>query len=289
LAGGSEKRTLYNYFQAHSPYPQVLLFNVWLRRWRYMLNRWAFHNADFFRSPLTVRSCPACAKEDIEATGFAWFRRLHQLPGVDWCLHHSHPLHTQPARLDLLHKFNLGVKQAPVKSGTRGVIPPFIHRYTHAITWLARSSKNPENEGQLTNELDRIEYDEQEPRAAAPRLLSAPTSIAPMDWYRAHFEDPSPVPYWAFDITDRFTTPRIALRAATLTRTVDELESLMTRVVPSSERETLYSIDSLERDLDLDEHYRAFEHEEIDRYRWPNSWVPNAACVGLGEKSGQLK
>ena len=102
LAGGAEKRTLYSYFLAHSPHPQVFLLGSWLWEWRYMLNRWAFHNADFYRSPNTVRSCPDCATEDIANEGFAWFRRMHQLPGVSWCLKHSRPLNEELAPMDFL-------------------------------------------------------------------------------------------------------------------------------------------------------------------------------------------
>jgi hypothetical protein len=36
-----------------------------------------------------VRACPTCAKEDRASSGFAWFRRRHQLPLLAWCTKHD--------------------------------------------------------------------------------------------------------------------------------------------------------------------------------------------------------
>lgn len=282
LAGGTQKRRLYNYFQAHSPHPQVLLPCNWLYGWRYMLNRWAFHNADFYRAPLTVRSCPACAREDLVGAGFAWFRRMHQLPGVDWCLKHSHPLHVEPAPMNFLDFAKWKIVQVPLRTERSGRAPPFIHRYIYAITWLAESSGCPDRAYQLTRELNKIEFGEYDPRYGALRLMSAPTSIAPMDWYRSHFQDPTPPPPWAFDITNEFTIPSIALRAAALTQSLDDMESLTTQAESGSKRSKIYSIDDLQQVLDLDDHFPDVEGEKLDRIRWPHCRTPRSARVGLG-------
>lgn len=37
-------------------------------------------------------ACPGCLEEDNEVHGFAWFRRIHQLRGVDLCLRHNRDL-----------------------------------------------------------------------------------------------------------------------------------------------------------------------------------------------------
>lgn len=36
--------------------------------------------------------CPRCVQEDLEHWKFSWFRRTHQLQGVDWCPSHRTPL-----------------------------------------------------------------------------------------------------------------------------------------------------------------------------------------------------
>lgn len=36
--------------------------------------------------------CPQCVKEDLEHWHFSWFRRTHQIQGVDWCPTHRTPL-----------------------------------------------------------------------------------------------------------------------------------------------------------------------------------------------------
>ena len=37
--------------------------------------------------------CPKCVAEDLDFTGITYWRRVHQLPGVDWCSRHDVALH----------------------------------------------------------------------------------------------------------------------------------------------------------------------------------------------------
>lgn len=39
-----------------------------------------------------LQICPDCIKEDIDYLGFTYWRRSHQLPGIDWCLKHATPM-----------------------------------------------------------------------------------------------------------------------------------------------------------------------------------------------------
>lgn len=39
-----------------------------------------------------IQICPDCIQEDIEYLGYSFWRRSHQLPGIDWCLKHSSAL-----------------------------------------------------------------------------------------------------------------------------------------------------------------------------------------------------
>lgn len=40
----------------------------------------------------SLRFCLACARQDALDAGIGWWRREHQLPGVDVCIHHGEPL-----------------------------------------------------------------------------------------------------------------------------------------------------------------------------------------------------
>lgn len=37
-------------------------------------------------------ACRACASEDVDRWGFSWYRRAHQIPGLEWCERHLMPL-----------------------------------------------------------------------------------------------------------------------------------------------------------------------------------------------------
>ncbi len=37
--------------------------------------------------------CSECIQEDLASSGFSWYRRAHQLFGVEWCYIHDEPLH----------------------------------------------------------------------------------------------------------------------------------------------------------------------------------------------------
>lgn len=283
LAGGPAKRTLYEYFQAHSACPQMLTVGHWLFSWRYMLNRWAFHNADFFRAPLVVRSCSACAKADIADKGFTWFRRIHQIPGVDWCLQHSQPLHAQPAPMNFLTHARWEEIKISVRQAAQGELPSFVHRYIFAITWLAQSSGDSVRVDQLTTALDSVERERGRLPLQSLRLPGSPVSIATRDWYRSNFEDPVPSPSWALSIANHFTAPRLALRAAAATWTLEELESLTTDACSGFGKANCQSIKDLKGVLDLDDDFPEVERERLAHSRWPGAWVTDSARVGLGQ------
>lgn len=54
----------------------------------------AFSRRFGMRIPKTgVCVCTSCIREDLASSGLSWYRRAHQLFGVDWCHRHSEPLH----------------------------------------------------------------------------------------------------------------------------------------------------------------------------------------------------
>lgn len=60
--------------------------------------------------------CPACVAEDMDFRGIPYWRRSHQIPGLDWCPKHGHPLvvgertlfdHLPPVSLSSLGAWNV--------------------------------------------------------------------------------------------------------------------------------------------------------------------------------------
>lgn len=71
MAGSTERSGLLSYFQAHCLIPQLLPNNYWIPRWPLLLDRWGSHHSTIYPSPLIIRSCGECAREDIDQHGFA--------------------------------------------------------------------------------------------------------------------------------------------------------------------------------------------------------------------------
>lgn len=61
----------------------------------------------------TLRWCPACAKRDLSEHGQSYWRRSHQLHGLDWCHRHQIPLYETEHALVLHQPHTLSGKSAP--------------------------------------------------------------------------------------------------------------------------------------------------------------------------------
>lgn len=274
LAGGKEKRKLYEYFQAHSSHSQVLRMERWLFRWRYMLNRWAFHNADFYQTPLAVRVCPACANEDAAIHGFTWFRRTHQLPGVEWCLRHSQFLKPLPAPMKLLNAKSWQDLKIPSAQVLRGDIPPFINRYVLALEWLTKQGGSAIPAHRFAASLDRLGSE-----------VKGNWSAPPFRWCTDHFTNPD-ASSRAISCFGRSTLPGLAIKAAQLTFSIDDVARLTQEAerFPVPEEDEIYA--RYLKMLDLDGEDPCLELEELIRDPWPYhhyaSW--SQACVGLVEE-----
>lgn len=53
-----------------------------------------------------LKSCPACTTFDLNQSGWAYWRRVHQLPGVWLCPLHRTPLHVSKVKLDQVARFS---------------------------------------------------------------------------------------------------------------------------------------------------------------------------------------
>lgn len=80
-----------------------------------------------------VSACPDCVKEDIDYRGFAYWRRIHQVPGVAWCPKHQtklivddkSALNTSPDRI-----INLTLTTAQDANSRP---PAIVQRYTDIV------------------------------------------------------------------------------------------------------------------------------------------------------------
>jgi hypothetical protein len=101
-----------------------------------------------FSSPANAerrpRFCRDCAAEDAAEHGFSWFRRAHQLTGVDWCLTHRRALEA----VTNADHFHLNPHELANRRECESVkpawpdldhAPAFVHRYAEALNALGSS------------------------------------------------------------------------------------------------------------------------------------------------------
>lgn len=86
------------------------------------------------REPAGMRICLECAREDLHFWSFSWYRRSHQLIGVDWCEKHGLPLHSVFAKdacgLTPAERIEAGeVESNPPCSLSLALAPPLVQRY----------------------------------------------------------------------------------------------------------------------------------------------------------------
>jgi hypothetical protein len=140
LAGSRKRLDLWDYFRGHSIFP--LLFdtrdlidgNEAGFDWRRLSARWHIHHASQYWSPRVIRRCPRCQSDDQAQSGFDWYRRLHQLPGVEWCVLHDCAVEEafSPSNL-VLSTLMFQVKE-PVARGKRAF--GYLLRYLRTLSWL---------------------------------------------------------------------------------------------------------------------------------------------------------
>jgi hypothetical protein len=139
-------------------------------------------------------ACLACIEEDVKTKGYSWFRRQHQLIGVDWCAVHGSTLHSvqhvapfsKPPhvwrRLGLLRPLDACVE-------TLSETAPLIQRYVaFALHHLQRST--PWSCSVLKRTLGRAAATYGLRVAALgskPALSDHVLSLAPRKWIAQHF------------------------------------------------------------------------------------------------------
>lgn len=81
--------------------------------------------------------CPDCIAEDRNFWGISYWRRTHQLPGIDWCLKHRTPLHVAPSikAFDFLPG-DIAEEAYPLPNGTLFLENAALQRYAEIAAGL---------------------------------------------------------------------------------------------------------------------------------------------------------
>lgn len=132
--------------------------------------------------------CEECAKEDIKYLGFSFWRRSHQMPGVDWCLKHQTPLcetlikdnfYQQPA----YHLTNNNFKKADISS----IQNPSVLKYVQLIQNIFDLPK-PIRHLDVALERKLKTLKSQTPKNCnSGRLSEIVLRDFPIDWLKKHF------------------------------------------------------------------------------------------------------
>lgn len=89
-----------------------------------------------------LRWCPECYRMDIEERGFSYWRRQHQISGVDWCVNHRLPLICAPMEAAVHspgHPDTQGSLSAAQEDIGKEERHPVLQRLQHVMVgWLHR-------------------------------------------------------------------------------------------------------------------------------------------------------
>lgn len=89
-----------------------------------------------FRLAMKVRMvCPECIREDMSFWGFSYWRRRHQLPGVQWCDKHHAPLMAIEQDFDVCPSASaISVNEPRLEAFESCICNPVIIRYVEIAT-----------------------------------------------------------------------------------------------------------------------------------------------------------
>lgn len=120
------------------------------------------------------RLCPICVEEDLGFRGISYWRRMHQLHGVTWCLKHKAPLVAPMRSLKRLADVSPG---ASLMAGVQPVVGPSagnrdVARYAAILVALLENAHRPLDRGLVAQAL----------RAQLSCFAEAPCADLPPEW-----------------------------------------------------------------------------------------------------------
>lgn len=134
--------------------------------------------------------CPACVEEDSRLTGFSYWRRPHQLPGVDWCLIHRTPLHYATSKDAFYDTPNYTLELSkPVIYDNSILENPVVQRYVEIATgWLKLDHPHSVQEATLKITSKAKEVGLRMHLNGKQSILSKEAlGLLPEAWLRSHF------------------------------------------------------------------------------------------------------
>jgi hypothetical protein len=126
------------------------------------------------------RTCSACIAEDLHFWGFPYFRRIHQLPGLDWCVKHGSPLQILSNRAIDALPFAKDIVNVAERSDE--MASPAIGRFVEISAGLLDSPAVASEADLLSGLIQRADAVEAE--ITAPRLGELLLDVFPVDWLR---------------------------------------------------------------------------------------------------------
>lgn len=138
-----------------------------------------------------LRCCVPCMESDIEAHGFSWFRRIHQLTGIDWCVLHGAELHEVDDSSSYSACPHVWQKRGQLHPcGTEWerleLTPAFVRRFVYAFLALSNHPTPVDGEA-LHGVVHKSVIRDAPPLAAASRLLfKRLQALAPPGWLDSH-------------------------------------------------------------------------------------------------------
>ena len=186
---------LWHYFRGHSVYLQLIEESAWEKQPsgpKKVPYRWYFHHSRYFPSPCVIRRCPQCVTEDQAQHGYSWFRRILQLPGVEWCPTHGTALHLAPSADNVVTN-ELTFKKVDGLPDLDAA-PAFVRRYVMVLGWLCtrqRYSARAYLESWIEKESAEPSIDYWNCKLNPWHEESIVASNAPAEWFAAQFVHPS--------------------------------------------------------------------------------------------------
>lgn len=148
------------------------------------------HAPRLMRDDLQI--CPDCIREDMDYLGFTFWRRSHQLPGIDWCQKHATALHSVPHPSDLFkppHIMQESLGESATQLDKTTEENPAIGRYAELVQVVLdfKLPIAPEAISSLLADKARQQGLRTNPEGNKPVLSDIIPKQLPIGWMKRHF------------------------------------------------------------------------------------------------------
>lgn len=139
--------------------------------------------------------CPVCADEDMASQGYSYWRRSHQLPGVDWCNKHRYTtLHQLSSATPFQHQPHSCIKQGismnydySLNTSQREIIQRFID-VSHGILRVVFPMPRESARNLVATRLD-TDLKDATRSTTSITLIEQAHKLFPSKWLKIHFPE----------------------------------------------------------------------------------------------------